>query len=395
MKKIHFSLFLTLLLVNIAVKGGVNVFIISFDPVSGNEDFKRMVDLIYLKNKVNVERFTILHFTNRREDDEVWKNKNKQVNYKSSLIDCKFTVCNTISTLITAYKSEKNKFFICNSPLSCDISHWDVESAMLTGSSESKILDKIEEEVAINKSVKKDVSLFFYLAQGRLELDPNVSFLDDSIILKQGESLTLMPMYSNDVSKVEWTPKVDLSCNDCRTPIARPNRSIDYTVVVADSLNCKSNSKTVHVEVAGNCLCGNSSFKPVTDVFGMMSIPKYSNDVDDQIADWQIASNQSGGYVFDFVCKPNCSLKFKVRIEDNAGNKVWEDYFDRSEVDASSRNDYHQLCQECFVFRLNLSNYKKIASNDKNYTVYIYSYDDKNQECAPYRSPRIIFSKCN
>ncbi len=77
----------------------------------------------------------------------------------------------------------------------------------------------------------------------------------------------------------EWTPNVDISCNDCPNPDVYPSTSTTYTVVITDSYGC-SVSETVDVTVidqlpAPTLSCGTSTSNSITvnwqDVVGATS----------------------------------------------------------------------------------------------------------------------------
>lgn len=385
----------------ITAKGKVNVILLVNDSKATPTDIRNSTNIIYLQNKIGIDQFTVFHFSNKSLSGTNWTSKKKSVDYKPILAGCNFSICDQMNTLISASRSEKTKLFDCNSSLPCDASKWYIELGILSNSNESTILEKIKEEITINKNLKKNLTLFFYILGEQVTVNPTISFeKGDTIEVNSGEATILNPLYSKDVKKVEWKPSQGLNCSDCKSPTLQVSENISYTISVTDSLHCKTQNKLLTVIVKNKCLCSNNSLKAVSDVFGQLPISKYEGDIDAEIADWQIASNQSGGFVFDLICNPNCASRFKVKIENKERTKVWEETYTRNQVDKRARNDYHQDYPDYFVFRLDLSKLARksgqgIRDPNDHFFISILSYDDNNQECVPYESQRIIFSKCN
>jgi hypothetical protein len=67
-----------------------------------------------------------------------------------------------------------------------------------------------------------------------------------NITICAGDSVTLTP---DSQGTFNWSPDEGLSCTTCRNPVARPKRTILYTVRVTDSMGC-SGSDTVRVTVS-------------------------------------------------------------------------------------------------------------------------------------------------
>jgi hypothetical protein len=63
---------------------------------------------------------------------------------------------------------------------------------------------------------------------------------DTSICLGDGVALT-----ASDGAAWSWSPAGGLSCTDCRTPIARPDRSTLYTVVVTSTIGCSASDSVL------------------------------------------------------------------------------------------------------------------------------------------------------
>jgi gliding motility-associated-like protein len=75
-----------------------------------------------------------------------------------------------------------------------------------------------------------------------------------------GYPLQLKPVYSPDVSRVQWVPSLFLNCSDCKTPITTPSYSATYTLFAYTPEGCMS--KDV-VNVFATCT-GDNLFIPNT-----------------------------------------------------------------------------------------------------------------------------------
>jgi hypothetical protein len=265
----------------------------------------------------------------------------------------------------------------------------------LSSRSESLLLEKIKEEVALNSIDKTNTTIFFYLAnENNLESKPEVTFEKEQIELKSGQSIQLNPTYSKNIKKVIWTPNESISCIDCKLPTINPTKNTVYTVTASDSLNCHTVSKNISINVVNDCDCNSGNMKPINDVFGKLSIPKYKNDI--EIADWQIISNQSGGFVFDVLFTSNCAQQYKLTIEDKNGSVIWEDTFTKEQVDKRAQTELHDKYPEYLVFRLTLKPLSKQFEDAENYfKINLFSLDESGTSCQPYKSPKLIFTKCN
>ena len=118
--------------------------------------------------------------------------------------------------------------------------------------------------------------------------------------------------------------------------------------------------------------------------------------------DWRIISNQSGGYVFDLVTNSNCAKKFRLKVLRHNTIVIYDEYYDREEVDKRSRNEYHDKYPDNFVFRVDLSsddisNLIEDANEEPYFTIEITSIDDNEIECSnkKYKSPKLRPTKCN
>ena len=385
------SAFFFLLTINTFSQKNINVILLVNDNKKTLYDLENLSNLIYLDNSnIKLNQFTIYHFSGKNEKNIVWSNNKKSVEYKHIYKNCNSEICDPIKLLISDKKTTISKLFIYDSNLSCDISYSVDAVEKMPNQNESTISRILKEQIALNKKTKDIITLFYYISEEQTSINPTVLFQKDTFELKKGESLQLHPTYSGEVKKIEWKPVDGLSCGDCKDPFISPSKSVSYSIKVTDSLQCKTQTKDVFIEVKNSCNCF-SNLKPIRDVFGVIPISKYKTA---DLADWQISANQSGGKIFDLVTEPNCGSKFKLLIKDDFGKTIFEDVYDRSDVDFRSLLDYHKKFKDKFVFRMDLNSiYNSLDYKNKCF-IQIYSYDDENNECSPYKSPSINFSKC-
>lgn len=375
----------------------LNIVFFVNDSKTNSSELNSFSNMVYLNNgDVKLANYTIYHFTSKKERDTTWTNKKKNASYKVIQTDCDFSICSSLNTLVPDKKTQKNKFYNCQNLLQCNFNKWNISNVnTLTSRSESLLLEKIKEEVSLNKIDKTNTTIFFYLGNDMaIEGKPEIKFEKETISVKSGESVQLNPVFSKNIKNVVWTPNENISCLDCKTPTVNPSKNTVYMVSASDSMNCYNVSKNITVNVINDCDCNSGSMKPINDVFGILSIPKYKDDI--QIADWQIISNQSGGFVFDVLFTSNCANRYKLTIEDKDGNVVWEDYFNKDQVDKRARAELHEKYPDYLVFRLTLKSLSKLFEGAESFFIInLTSIDESYVSCQPYKSPKLIFTKCN
>jgi len=92
--------------------------------------------------------------------------------------------------------------------------------------------------------------------------DKNISF---------GESVTLTPLYSQDISTWLWSPPTGLNCTDCPSPIASPQSSTSYSITVTNAAGCSAKDDiSIFLPCQGSIFIPNT-FSPnndgVNDIF--------------------------------------------------------------------------------------------------------------------------------
>jgi hypothetical protein len=395
-KKYIFLVFTFIISINLYSQAKINVYFFVNDSNLSSVDLKKSAQLIYLDNSIKIDNFSIYHFTNKTEENTKWTNKKKIVEYKPTSVDCDFSICNSLNIMISSNKTEKNKLFTFKSNLSCETNKWNIETVNLSNSNDGNVIDKIKEEIAINKEIKKNTSLFFYFSGNENHEKLNVNLEKDIFEIKKNDSLQINPIFSSNVAKIEWSPIDGLSCSNCPKPKISPTKNTIYTISVSDSAKCKTLSKNFTVNVKSNCDCKSGTLKPLKDVLDLESISKYIKEPPSNLSEWKILSNVSGSFVFDFMTSSNCGLKFNVEIYKSSNMmKIWELPYDRSDVDKSADTELHKKFSNNFVFRLPLNKVKSILEDpSETFILKIKSIDETFESCGIYSSPTLTFVKC-
>lgn len=72
--------------------------------------------------------------------------------------------------------------------------------------------------------------------------------LGPDLRLQSGDSIRLTPTTSALPQHIEWKPVEGLSCNDCLSPMARPLRTITYTLTIRNAEGCEA-TDDIRIEV--------------------------------------------------------------------------------------------------------------------------------------------------
>lgn len=77
--------------------------------------------------------------------------------------------------------------------------------------------------------------------------NPKFDIIDTSVSMNAGSLYTIKTTASADVIKWQWTPAIDLSCNNCAQPQARIDKVSQYTGTAYNSFGCTASDKiTIH-----------------------------------------------------------------------------------------------------------------------------------------------------
>lgn len=355
-----------------------------------SSDINRMMNFIYLENNIKLNSVKVIHITKDNESKMTWINKKKSVEYNPSKYYCGFDVCQSINSIYSYIKQDKNILYNCQSKSPCKLNDIDLEIRSLNSKSESIIIEKIKEGISTNKVLKKKQSIFFYIEE--LEDFPklDINFMSQAIVFNEGGVNTIESNISGNATSISWEPKQGLDCYDCFTPKFIGQTNVTYLVEIKDSVNCQTVSKEVNVSFEKSCLCEGEISQ--TEILFDQADRKYYSRSKDLESDWkwQITANQSGGYMFDLFCNSNCTRKFKVVILDPSGKRIKTQF-----LDLNDENDRKPRKNE--VLRIDLGSVSELLPNGKFYCVVeITPIDNNDLECESkkYISPKIRFTKC-
>ena len=103
---------------------------------------------------------------------------------------------------------------------------------------------------------------------------PTVNAGRDTTIMA-GYPLQLKPVYSPDVSRVQWVPSLFLNCSDCKTPVTTPSYSATYTLFAYTTEGCISKDVVnVFVTCTGDNLFIPNTFSPNGDGINEVFYPR-------------------------------------------------------------------------------------------------------------------------
>ena len=103
---------------------------------------------------------------------------------------------------------------------------------------------------------------------------PTVNAGRDTTIMA-GYPLQLKPVYSPDVSRVQWVPSLFLNCSDCKTPVTTPSYSATYTLFAYTPEGCMSKDVVnVFVTCTGDNLFIPNTFSPNGDGINEVFYPR-------------------------------------------------------------------------------------------------------------------------
>lgn len=103
---------------------------------------------------------------------------------------------------------------------------------------------------------------------------PTVNAGRDTTIMA-GYPLQLKPVYSPDVSRVQWVPALFLNCSDCKTPVTTPSYSATYTLFAYTPEGCMSKDVVnVFATCTGDNLFIPNTFSPNGDGINEVFYPR-------------------------------------------------------------------------------------------------------------------------
>jgi hypothetical protein len=381
-------------------QGNATFYFIFNDSKLSRDDIKRKMNFLIENSDAKKTKFEIVHYSNKFEEYNSWSSNKSSVNYKPTRIGCEFDLCSTLSSIFSITKTDKSRLFLTDKKINCDSG---IESSQLPNKDTETIIEKLNEEITRIKNLKSTQTTFFLFTTDQISTKPTLEFKPDKITVKESEMVRLSPLITGEIVQYSWVPQIGLSCTNCPNPELKAQESSKYTLTVKDSSGCNTLSATVDIEVEKNCVC-NRGLEKIEIQFGKLPIKKFEKKTPGLIADWEwrVISNQSGGYVFDVITNANCAKKFRVKVLRQNGGEIFDQIYNREDVDSRSRNPYHEKYPDKFVFRIDLSDddsYKLIEDAEKEpyFLIEIISIDDLGIECLEkkYTSPKIRPTKCN
>jgi hypothetical protein len=387
MKYFIASFFIFQIFVSFSKSASIHIYLVVDNFQMTKSEYQNWSNSIFLETKLPITDFKIYsHSLKESFFPDTWTNekKTKTAHFYPSKIDCEYSPCSTLKSLIQEYSTAKTKLFIGEGEFNCNLRDFGVENGYFKNNADDIKL-KIEEEIEANKSAGKELTLIFYVPSISKIEKPTISFKIDTLKIKKGEIVTLSPSISED-SKVKWDSFESLSCLDCSQPKASPSSTTTYTVRSKNTSGCDSEPAKITVEVSKRC---DDSFESCKILYFSDS-QLYKKNLEDKNK-WLMSSSQPGSEIYYLVCEKNCADNVTVEIFDKNHQKIWNQDYKRSDIE--SGNKLHQDHPDNFIFKLNLN---KINNFDKNqyYTFEIKSRNEDKDSFGNYVSPLTKFVEC-
>lgn len=367
-----------------------SVYILSDDVGISKSTFKQWANDLFLEQKkTTLEEFTIFHNIKNSAYPENWQSKKKLVSYLPRQINCDYVLCDELFNLIQDKRSEKTKLFIGKGSFDCAITNWNIETGQLKLNSISEIKEKLDEELLVNKSLKKKLTLIFYLPGKEDFSKPIISFEEDTIQGKSNEPLELNASFSGITKNISWTPSNFLSCDDCKTPTAQVKETTTFTVSGENEMGCESEKSSITVEIKEKC----KDFNAPALLYKLKGAGSFYKAMSDGYR-WKIAAIQPGSPEYYLVCMKNCGENFKVEILDE-NRPIWGDTFLREDIEEGQRP--HIDFPDKFIFKISVINVDAFRSPEfsrKFYKFRITSSDEDGNNYDTYVSPPTKFVDC-
>lgn len=386
-------------------KPKLNVVLLVNDTGHNDSYFRSLSEMVFFNSKRKIKDFTIHHFSDDVDNKVIsWNNGKKKVIYRPFQKSCDFSFCSSVRTLIVNHHSDENHALFNDESSECDFSDLFNSSKV-----KNNILDPIYLNTYIEKHYdeithKDNRTLFIIFNNPKEGSLMKVSNLLDEYRLTKGEEIIIEPVFSTDIKKVEWSGYENLTCITCDTIKYSPEYSHVLELKVSRDKKCKELTKRINIVVEENsaktsdeidnnkCVCNSPKLNSIKDVFGSISHPKYTDKI--SLGDWKILSRESGGYVFDFITEPSCAPQYIVEIFDSKDKLIWKELYELDEVNINSRNDLQKLYPDKFIFVLSLYDIINQIKRSEALNLKITPLDENKQDCLPYVSPKLIFSKC-
>jgi hypothetical protein len=383
MNKFLFLLFI-LFVSNIFGKSlPVNVYVICDDQTIDKNQFKdwsmKMSNL-----KVAFAKLDFFQSTFETRFPDSWVSIKSNVNYSPLKVDCTYDPCKSLKLFLNERSTDKTKLFYGGGDFQCNIQSFGVESSPLNMDINA-ILLKIQEENEINKTLKKNLTLVFYISSKESFLSPVVSIDQDTIKIKKGERLELTCSVKGDYQSILWEPSIGLSCTACENPKLTIDKPMVYTVSVKNKFGCSSEREQVVIEPLKVC----EGKIQQCEILYSIDQNLYRRVLGD-MSKWLMASSQPGSKIYYLVCEPNCGERFEVTLYDMNNRKIMTEPFKLNDVVKGQK--LHQDYPDFFIFKVNLNKYE--FETKDFYRFEIKTIDDEGNNYPKYSSPATKFVYC-
>jgi hypothetical protein len=335
--------------------------------------------------KVTYAKLDFFQSTFDTKFPDSWISGKTNVNYSPIKIDCSYDPCKSLKLFLNERSTERTKLFYGGGNFECNIQSFGVESSPLNMDIPT-IINKILEESEVNKTLKKNLTLVFYISSKESFAAPTLTLDQDTIKIKKGESLELNCMITGTYTSILWEPALGLSCTTCTNPKLTVDKPAKYTVSASNQYGCSSKQKEIFIEPLKVC----EGKIQKCEIIYRIDQNLYRQVKGDTLK-WLMASSQPGSKVYYLVCEPNCGERFEVSLFDMNNRKIGgSEPFKLNDVIKGQK--LHQDYPEYFIFKLNLNKYE-FESKDF-YRFEIKSMDDEGNVYPKYVSPATKFVDC-
>jgi hypothetical protein len=222
-----------------------NVYIINYNLEVGFEDLEGLINTISQENKKKLDEINVINYVRENTiDNAKWEKIYTKVTYNELTNSCFNNICKTVNDDLSRYKKGGvNKLLICGS-LNCTT--FNLETSLLPNLNSAAISKKIQDEMKLNK--KSDLNYIIVVTPNSISI-PKVDFAPTVLYLDYGKKLKLEPIIEGNVVEYNWSPKVGLSCSDCKNPEVSTKQDMLYTLRIKDKNGCESETKSIQVKV--------------------------------------------------------------------------------------------------------------------------------------------------
>jgi len=383
MKKILLFIAVSLISNVFAKSLPINVYVISDNQTFDKNQFQDWANKI-VALKVSYTKLDFFQSTFDTRFPDSWMFGKTNVNYSPIKVDCQYDPCKSLKQFLDERSTNRTKLFYGGGNFKCNIQSFGVESSPIKMDINT-IISKIQEENEINKSLKKNLTLVFYLSSSESFSSPIVSIEQDTIRIKKGERLQLTCSVEGDYNTLLWEPSIGLSCSNCDDPKLTVDKPMVYTVSATNKYGCSSEREEVVIEPLKVC----EGKIQKCEIMYSIDQNLYRKVLGD-VSKWLMASSQPGSKIYYLVCEPNCGERFELSLYDLNNRKIMTEPFKLNDVIKGQK--LHQDYPDYFIFKVNLNKYE--FDTKDFYRFEIKTSDDEGNNYPKYSSPATKFVDC-